>query len=230
MKELVAAFLLLALPAGAIEQKDLAHISVEQLVQDTQVQSTEEDHLAIAWWIPYEYWETLFARDENTTEKGREAILAALQKYTMVGVTQADISPLGAFDYYAEKEVAAATKLSFQKDEEEPIHLEPIEEIDANLRILLETIRPILARTMGDLGTHFYFLILPRFDAENRLLLDPYGSGHLVIELGKRDASTVTSTIDLPLNALFVPRLCPNGEEAHVTWNFCPWTGEKLPE
>ena len=38
----------------------------------------------------------------------------------------------------------------------------------------------------------------------------------------------MTARVELPINALFVPRLCSDGREAHVTWNYCPWTGERL--
>jgi hypothetical protein len=27
-----------------------------------------------------------------------------------------------------------------------------------------------------------------------------------------------------------LPRMCPNGKPAHVTWVVCPWDGSKLPQ
>jgi hypothetical protein len=36
--------------------------------------------------------------------------------------------------------------------------------------------------------------------------------------------------IEMPIDALFVQRMCPNGKPAHVSWVVCPWDGGKLPD
>jgi hypothetical protein len=41
-------------------------------------------------------------------------------------------------------------------------------------------------------------------------------------------AAAPTVVLETPLNSLFVPRTCPNGKPAHVSWKFCPWGGERL--
>jgi hypothetical protein len=47
------------------------------------------------------------------------------------------------------------------------------------------------------------------------------------VKLSNADAVHMAE-LELPLDSLFVPRLCPNGKPAHVSWDYCPWSGKKL--
>jgi hypothetical protein len=62
----------------------------------------------------------------------------------------------------------------------------------------------------------------------DRRVIDPYGPGRLTVQLEKRDGDFMAARVELPINALFAPRLCSDGREARITWKFCPWTGERL--
>jgi len=60
----------------------------------------------------------------------------------------------------------------------------------------------------------------------------PYTKGRLVVELkklGKIPASE--AQFETPLDCLFVPRKCSHcNREAHISWNYRPWCGRKLPK
>ncbi|MDH5618858.1 MAG: hypothetical protein OEZ11_09465, partial [Gammaproteobacteria bacterium] len=98
---------------------------------------------------------------------------------------------------------------------------------DPDLRIMLDQMRPILAQAMGSLGQNFYFFPLPDVDKKGNRMVSPYEKGVLRVQLMNNDVPSSVE-LDLPLDSLFVPRLCPNGKPAHVSWNFCPWSGKKL--
>ena len=58
-----------------------------------------------------------------------------------------------------------------------------------------------------------------------------YDNSRLRVKLLNSDGEVRNNmSIDMPLNELFIPRLCNNGKPAHVSWHYCPWGGERLPE
>ncbi|MBW4643856.1 MAG: hypothetical protein KME23_12850 [Goleter apudmare HA4340-LM2] len=62
-----------------------------------------------------------------------------------------------------------------------------------------------------------------------RKIGSPYKSGKLNISFNGKGNQQIGSVVNLPLNSLFIPRLCPNGKPAHVSWKYCPWDGTPLP-
>jgi hypothetical protein len=52
----------------------------------------------------------------------------------------------------------------------------------------------------------------------------------LTFDLKTRKDVQLTSRVGMPLDSLFKPRFCPNGKKAHISWEFCPWSGKKLKE
>ena len=59
-------------------------------------------------------------------------------------------------------------------------------------------------------------------------MVDPYLQGLISVQIAKRNGDLMTADIEMPLNSLFVPRKCPNGKDAHISWKYCPWSGKLL--
>jgi hypothetical protein len=81
---------------------------------------------------------------------------------------------------------------------------------------------------MGNLGKNFHFYVLSDKRNSSHRLIDPYKKGLIEIQLMKNKDDLINAEIELPLNCLYVPRKCPNGKDAHISWSYCPWTGKKL--
>lgn len=81
---------------------------------------------------------------------------------------------------------------------------------------------------MGNLGSNMHFFVLADRNANDERIIDPYEVNALRIGLKKSDGERLNVVLETPLNSLFVPRTCPNGKPAHVSWKFCPWGGERL--
>jgi hypothetical protein len=75
---------------------------------------------------------------------------------------------------------------------------------------------------------HFFTLVdAARADAPP---VSPLAAGELRIEVaGFQGGRSGAGRIETPLNALFVPRLCPGGRPADIRWKVCPWDGTPLP-
>jgi hypothetical protein len=229
---LLLAMLLLISAAVAAEKKAIEDVDSDQFTTDTQTspRGAGDNHIALVWWIPNEFWESILARDTTTAAADKQAMLDAMEGVSLLAVVQADIGDVGQFDFYTKDEIAKQLTFSRTNAAGETVELAQVESIKPELGVVLGVFQPILGAAMGNLGNNFHFYVLNDSADDATRLLDPYEQQVINIELAKRDGQRMKAEIATPLNSLFVPRLCPNGKEAHVSWEFCPWSGEKLPE
>lgn len=192
--------------------------------------ATNSDHLALAWWIPSEFWEASLDQDPTTQPADKKEMLDALKGTSIIAIVQADITNFGTFKFYDEETVSKTRKLSYI-DAEGKIHqLVTLDKIKPELQLVMGVMKPILSNAMGEMGKNFHFYVLDDVDANQKRIIDPYKKGTLKVELQTKALENLSAEINYPLNSLFIPRLCPNGKKAHVTWEFCPWTGKKLDQ
>lgn len=216
----------------AAEKKPLEDIDTDAFTSDTQVtpKGAGDNHMALAWWIPNEFWESIFSRDASTSASDKRAMLDAMSGVSLLAVVQADISAFGAFKYYSKEEIEQSMTLSYTGADGQKQSLSPVQTIDPDLEVVLGVFKPILGAAMGNLGNNMHFYVLNDRAKSSPRLLDPYRKGQIDIQLARRDKVLMDASIEMPINALFVPRKCPNGKDAHISWSYCPWTGKRLEE
>jgi len=185
--------------------------------------------MTVVWWVPYEFWVAAMARDAGTTQASKDAILAAVKGISLLAVVQADISAMGAFNYYSEEAVAKGLLVTVTDPAGKARPATFVKKINPDLQVALGVFKPILTSAMGNLGANLHFFVLDDRAGAARAI-DPYRRGALAVKLAKADGTPLAARIEMPLDSLFVPRTCPNGRPAHVTWRFCPWDGERLPD
>lgn len=235
MKKLFIAVMMAAMVstgAVAVDRKPIEQIDTNAFTSDTQVTASGagENHIALAWWMPIEFWKSIFAKDTTTSEAAEKSVLDAMSGVSLIAVVEADVSALGAFDYYAKEEIEEGMKLSYFDSDGQKHSLSPVEKIDPDLEVVLGTLKPVLTAAMGNLGNNMHFYVLNDRAESSSRLLDPYEKGKIDIKITTRDDVPMYASIEMPINALFVPRKCPNGKDAHVSWQYCPWSGTKLEE
>ena len=98
-------------------------------------------------------------------------------------------------------------------------------------RLLLKVLAPILEAALGNMGKNLNFYVLADKVKGDRLV-SPYGHEHAQCFAHQQTGQRVLGPAEffMPLDALYIPRKCPNGKPAHVSWVVCPWDGTKLPE
>jgi hypothetical protein len=222
--------MLMAAHAVAIERRAINDIDVDHITRDTQVVFAEagEAHVALAWWVPNEFWQSILENDPTLGEENRKSMLDTMAGISLLAIVQADISQVGAFNFYTKEEIKNDMVVSFTDKGNKKQKLQPLESFSPDLGVVLGIFKPILSAAMGNMGKNFHFYVLADKNQKNQRLLDPYQKGVISIQLAKRNKETMNARIEMPLNSLFVPRICPNGKEAHITWNYCPWSGVKL--
>jgi len=216
--------------AVAAERRLLQEISVDEISTDTQVafKNAGDSHLAFMWWVPNEFWISIFARDTNTPEADKQAMLKLMSEISLIAVVQADISNLGGFHYYTKQDVEKNMLISFADSGNIRKRLVPVQTISPDLEVVLSVFKPVLTAAMGNLGSNLHFYVLNDKSNASSRLIDPYRQGVIEVQLSRKDDVLIKSSIELPLNALFIPRICPNGKEAHISWKYCPWSGKRL--
>lgn len=221
---------LFATGAFAADRKALADVDSDAFTTDTQVsfKGSGDDHISLAWWIPNEFWESLFARDTSTSDAEKKSMLDALSDVSLLAIVQADVTDLGAFNFYSKDEVEGTMKLSYLDADGKKHKMKTMKKINSDLTVVLAIFKPILGAAMGNLGNNMHFYVLSDKSRSFDRLLNPYRKGKISIQLKRRDKKKLNADIGLPLNSLYIPRECSNGKEAHVSWTHCPWGGERL--
>jgi hypothetical protein len=214
--------------AGAIEKKQPKDVDISAMTNETQ-RTSYAGGVHLAWWIPPEYWEASLSRDPNVTDAARKQVLDTLRGYSMLAVVQAEVGALGNFTFYERDAVIKGLKLELS-DGKDWASLVPLAEVPQTLAPLLKVLGPILSSAMGPMGQNMNFFVLDDQKKGGRLI-SPYEPGMLRITLtDNKGVKLEPLLIEFPLDSLYVPRRCPNGKPAHVSWMVCPWDGSKLPQ
>lgn len=214
--------------AGAIEKKQPKDVDISAMTNETQ-RTSYAGGVHLAWWIPAEYWEASLSRDPNVTDAARKQVLDTLRGYSMLAVVQAEVGALGNFTFYERDAVIKGLKLELS-DGKDWASLVPLAEVPQKLAPLLKVLGPILSSAMGPMGQNMNFFVLDDHKKGGRLI-SPYEPGMLRITLtDNKGVKLEPLLIEFPLDSLYVPRRCPNGKPAHVSWMVCPWDGSKLPQ
>lgn len=214
--------------ASAFEKKRPKDVDISAMTNETQ-RTSYAGGVHLAWWIPLEYWEASLSRDPNVTDTARKQVLDTLRKYSMLAVVQADVGPLGNFKFYEREAVRKGMKLEIS-DGKAWAPVMPVAEVPDELAPLLKVLGPILSSAMGAMGENMNFFVLDDQKKGGRMI-SPYDPGVLKISLtDDKGAALEPFLIEFPLDSLYVPRRCPNGKPAHISWVVCPWDGSKLPQ
>lgn len=214
----------------AVQKKLIKEINLDAFSSATmpRFQNVGNGHMAIVWWIPNEFWESVVAQNTTTSVADRKSMVNTFSGTSLLAVVQADISSLGAFTFYSKEEIQKTMQLSFVDKTGKKKRLRTMQTISADLELLLNVFKPILSNAMGNMGDNMHFFVLnDQINSKDRLL-NPYKKGAIYISLKKKNGDLITTKIEFPLDILFVPRKCPNGKDAHISWNYCPWTGTAL--
>ena len=178
--------------------------------------------------MPIEFWGSILERDAATSAADKQAMLNVMAEVSLLAVVQADISEVGAFNYYTKQQVEDTMLITFTDALDVKRQLTPIKTLSPDLQVVLSVFKPILEAAMGNLGSNFHFYVLDDRTSKAGRLIDPYREGVIDVQLARKDGVSLSLQIETPLNALFVPRTCPNGKAAHISWKYCPWSGALL--
>jgi len=196
-----------------------------EVLRETQIAVDAHNHLALVWWVPFEFWAYSAKKRGNDPEKTRQN-LKALKDYTVVGVFAANVSALGSFDYVTPADLQ---KKLFIRDSDGQEYA-ALTDISGDAKNLADLIRPMLGNAMGRAGENFAMLFFPAKTKTGKLIADEGTKGSFTVVLKDVLGETETDFAwHTPLTSFSEPRYCPAGKErVHADWDYCPWHGVKL--
>ncbi|WP_293022315.1 MULTISPECIES: hypothetical protein [unclassified Moorena] len=232
MKFILALFTLIGLfttPINALERRPIESIPTEELAKETMGMKRNGDSLNIAWYLLPEVY-------------GLPS-----QPVVLIAVVKGKISPFGVPTFSSEIETQKVLKVTYTNSKGIPRELVPVPKT-ADISYLVTVLKPLLSKFVGPFGEGMWFFTYKNVDIFGNQIVSPYETGELKIDmdipdepsnyeagelkidLGIPEEPSNIALINFPLNSLFVPRLCPGGKPAHVSWKYCPWDGTLLPE
>ena len=224
--------LILNCPAESAKRKPLNRVVFNELRAEIQMRfvDTVNDHTADIQWFPIELWEAILLKDPTLPRNEVEEMLDLLNGLSFLNVVQADgyVDDDIALGFYSRSEIERNMMVVYT-DAGNRTHRLPIlseEQLDPFLGIMLGTLKTLFKDVAGPMGGNMHFFVL----ALNPKLVDPYKKGTLEVRLKTRRGYVIRKSVELPLNSLYIPRKCPNGKDAHISWKFCPWTGQRLDD
>ena len=214
---------------GAAERKTPKAIDLDALIKETQRSATSTGGMNVVWVIPVEFWRVSATREGVLNEAQIRQISSALEKYLIVGVVRADISPLGSFKFHDEKSVLANMRVTYVDEKGVQQAFQLPKTIDDDAKLIIKAIKPVLSAAMGNLGDNFHLFVFEDRDQFGKRIASPYEPGVLRVELKEhRQEKGGTVEFPFPLDSLHVPRECGKcSKKAHISWSYCPWCGTK---
>lgn len=217
-----------SLSAGAIDQKELKDVDVSEMTRETQ-KTIHTEGVHLVWWIPPEYWAASIQGDQSMAAEQRKALMDIMEKYSMLAIVQAEVTPFGSFSFYDRETTIKGLKIEVS-DGKSSKTIKPLEKVPDELALLLKVLSPILEAALGNMGKNLNFFVLSDRVKGDRLI-SPYGHSTLTVTLTSKQGTPLgPANFEMPMDSLFVPRKCPNGKPAHVSWVVCPWDGTQLPQ
>ncbi len=221
--------LLFATSTLAAERLPIDQIDVNAVTEEGQIIAGGDNQLDLIWWIPLEFWQASMGANEAVPDFQAKMITDTLRPYSVLAVVQADISDFGAFSFYGEDAISDNLLIEYFNEAGDRTVVSHTAEVSPDVVLMLNQMVPVLAAAMGNMGENFYFFPLPDEAAKEIRLISPYEKGKIRVTLGARkDAEKSVLEFELPFDSLHVPRMCPNGKAAHISWDYCPWSGKKL--
>lgn len=197
-------------------------VNINKLTEETQQLSESPDTMRLVWWIPTEFWQTIFEQDNTISRFEADEMINNFEKYTMVAVIDGDIRDDGTITYKTEESTFKnLTVIGSDEVEYTPLY---DDEIDEATRSLIRIMKPMLGNMLGALGQNMHFYLFQKRDNPLDKIVNPINKENFTVKLERDNFNW-----SLPLGSLLKPKKCPEDNKLHNgSWNYCPYHGKKL--
>ena len=214
----------LAKPSLALPETKQPEMDLQSLMKETEHIDMRRHRMGIFWWVPPDYWE-LSLRQQGYDRDRMGTIFDPFKKYNLFIVAIGDVRP-GDVTWREEADVKKSLILRDQHGNT----YKALEETPAEMASVVELMKPVFKRMMGNFGGGLQFIFFPLKDSAGNVFADPYKSSELFLDVPDFvETGPVTYTWRFPLTALSPAKFCPVGKEkVEAHWKYCPWHGNKL--
>jgi len=234
IRTLATALLITLAPMMAAPER-LPHEEVDgvALMDEVFFDSPSDTDMTMGWVMQADVFVLCFLGDSGFTPAELAEFRRSLDGKAVLLMCNGTISVFGNMSFADQASVRERLELSVTTTADGDARtLRPSPEVGADLQTLIQVVKPMFDANFGRVGQAIHFYVFDNTDAEGETLIDPYDlDGQITVAVAESDGFPgFESSMPMACNGLFKPRYCANGEPAHVTWRFDPWTGEALPE
>jgi hypothetical protein len=222
------ALCLLAGNLNAAEKRAVTDVNSGILTQELQ-RTSNDSGIVVAWWMPAEFWEVALGNEKSLSAAQVEEVMKVLRQYTFIAVVDGEVGG-AAIDFRDRAAVAKSLTVEVVDATGKARKVVPVDPVPEDVQPLLTVLVPAMGAAMGNLGRNLHFFVF-QDQVKDARVFSPFDAGAVVVKLnGRERRPDISLSIERPVDSLLVPRMCANGKPAHVSWNFCPWDGKKLPQ
>lgn len=223
MKTLITTLTLL-LSINLIGQ-ETTKIDQLELINDIQIWNKEDGRMKFTMWIPNCYWRTSLEGNPEVSEEVVTLIESLFEDYVLLclGDIKINSRASGATITFKEKSILKNSATIIDKNNKVYLPLSE-NEINSKINSVLESLKPMFAQMLGQMGEGMHFFLFRVKDKDNKNIINEFQEGHFVVKHSNKEFKWV-----LPLPSLLQKKFCPiDNQEMKGNWNFCPFHGEKL--
>lgn len=148
MKVLLLAFLL-SIPLTTIGQTE-TEVSLMDLMREIQQWNKRDNKMSMVWWIPTEYWRISLKDYGGISQETIEQVEILFEDYLVLWACDLSVNPDGTMNFASEEEIGKSiTVLVGDSLEYFPL---ADDQIDAEVLTVAESMKPIFAQTLGQMG------------------------------------------------------------------------------
>jgi hypothetical protein len=199
-------------------------LDTQAMIKETQQVEISREKMAMFWWVPPDFWTTLWQVRIGGGERAPKE-LAAFKNYHLFFIALRQGSESGPGSSWTDEETIRTHVLL--RDQYGNAY-KPFNEIPKDLRPLLEKVKSKISQSDAELR----IVMFPVRDAAGNLFADPRKSSELRLEVANLMGPPIKTYFwRFPMTSLSPAKYCPMGKEkVEASWKFCPWHGIPLSQ
>ena len=204
------------------QTESLEKVILNDLIQETQINLSNDHNIHLYWWVPAEYWEVAMLQDPTTTKEQIKEFIEPLKGYTIMMVVRGKLGYYGGVSY----DNADTVRNNLVMIDEYNKEYKPLNEEDLSneVSLIVDIIKPMMANMLGEMGSNMQFFVFSNKMNRGKEIFSPYSSNAVKVRCLEDEVKWRT-----PLGSLYKRKKCPIDEESFVgTYKFCPYHGDEL--
>src|SRR5512146_2290639 len=134
-------------------------VDMTALIHETQKLVQGSGETGMVWWMPEEFWATSLSQNKKVTAAATEGFLKTVRPYMIFAVFHGTVGPFGGVTYTSAEQMRAGIRLVDAQGTSYPPLTD--EQLSADLKNLLQIMKPVLANMLGPLGQNMQFFVFP---------------------------------------------------------------------
>jgi hypothetical protein len=197
-------------------------VNLIDLIKEIQIWDKQGKKMRMAWWIPTEYWKVALAGYKEIPPGTVDQISNLLADYMFIAAADVSVEVNGSMSFSSETDIRKSINLIDSNGKKyQPL---PAADIRSEVITMAETMKPMFAQTLGQMGQGIQLYFFKVKDNKNMNLISAKQAGNFKVQHSNCEFSW-----SLPLSTLLPPKYCPvDKQKMQGNWQYCPIHGQKL--